>query len=123
MDRPPQTFADGPSALRNMAEKFLMPKLSPTMEEGQISRWVKNEGDSFMTPVNTALNVIECEASVTNSVIRPLDDAEREDSYWCVLTRIDSFKVSMGDDVWLMSIKTESPDRISFRPNEDTLPS
>ncbi len=31
----------------NMAEKFLMPKLSPTMEEGQIARWVKNEGDSF----------------------------------------------------------------------------
>ncbi len=30
-----------------MAEKFLMPKLSPTMEEGQISRWVKNEGDVF----------------------------------------------------------------------------
>lgn len=30
-----------------MAEKFLMPKLSPTMEEGQISRWVKDEGDAF----------------------------------------------------------------------------
>src|SRR5258708_4175023 len=30
-----------------MAEKFLMPKLSPTMEEGQISRWVKNEGDAY----------------------------------------------------------------------------
>src|SRR5688500_14176054 len=30
-----------------MAEKFLMPKLSPTMEEGQISRWGKNEGDTF----------------------------------------------------------------------------
>src|SRR3954466_14327525 len=30
-----------------MAEKFLMPKLSPTMDEGQISRWVKNEGDSY----------------------------------------------------------------------------
>ena len=30
-----------------MAEKFLMPKLSPTMEEGQISRWVKSEGDKF----------------------------------------------------------------------------
>ena len=24
-----------------------MPKLSPTMEEGQISRWVKNEGDAY----------------------------------------------------------------------------
>jgi pyruvate dehydrogenase E2 component (dihydrolipoamide acetyltransferase) len=30
-----------------MAEKFLMPKLSPTMEEGQIARWVKNEGEAF----------------------------------------------------------------------------
>jgi pyruvate dehydrogenase E2 component (dihydrolipoamide acetyltransferase) len=30
-----------------MAEKFLMPKLSPTMEEGQIARWVKKEGESF----------------------------------------------------------------------------
>ncbi|MGD9590763.1 MAG: pyruvate dehydrogenase complex dihydrolipoamide acetyltransferase [Pyrinomonadaceae bacterium] len=30
-----------------MAEKFLMPKLSPTMEEGQIARWVKSEGDAF----------------------------------------------------------------------------
>jgi len=61
---------------------------------------LKNEGDSFMAPVNSALDAIECEASVTNFVIRPLDDAEREDSYWCVLTRIDSFKVSMGDDIW-----------------------
>jgi pyruvate dehydrogenase E2 component (dihydrolipoamide acetyltransferase) len=34
-------------AFPNMAEKFLMPKLSPTMEEGQISRWVKNEGENF----------------------------------------------------------------------------
>jgi pyruvate dehydrogenase E2 component (dihydrolipoamide acetyltransferase) len=30
-----------------MAENFLMPKLSPTMEEGQISRWVKNEGETY----------------------------------------------------------------------------
>lgn len=28
-----------------MAEKILMPKLSPTMEEGQISTWLKEEGD------------------------------------------------------------------------------
>src|SRR5918998_5616034 len=30
-----------------MANKILMPKLSPTMEEGQIARWVKNEGDEI----------------------------------------------------------------------------
>jgi pyruvate dehydrogenase E2 component (dihydrolipoamide acetyltransferase) len=28
-----------------MAIQVVMPKLSPTMEEGQISRWLKNEGD------------------------------------------------------------------------------
>lgn len=28
-----------------MANKIIMPKLSPTMEEGQISRWLKKEGD------------------------------------------------------------------------------
>jgi pyruvate dehydrogenase E2 component (dihydrolipoamide acetyltransferase) len=30
-----------------MADKFTMPKLSPTMEEGQIARWLKAEGDTF----------------------------------------------------------------------------
>lgn len=30
-----------------MANKILMPKLSPTMEEGQISSWVKAEGDEI----------------------------------------------------------------------------
>ncbi|MDH3493291.1 MAG: pyruvate dehydrogenase complex dihydrolipoamide acetyltransferase [Acidobacteriota bacterium] len=30
-----------------MANKILMPKLSPTMEEGQISSWVKEEGDTI----------------------------------------------------------------------------
>ncbi|MFV0388671.1 MAG: pyruvate dehydrogenase complex dihydrolipoamide acetyltransferase [Pyrinomonadaceae bacterium] len=30
-----------------MATKILMPKLSPTMEEGQISSWIKNEGDEI----------------------------------------------------------------------------
>ena len=29
-----------------MATQVVMPKLSPTMEEGQLSRWLKNEGDA-----------------------------------------------------------------------------
>src|ERR671918_2146667 len=28
-----------------MATQVVMPKLSPTMEEGQITRWLKKEGD------------------------------------------------------------------------------
>src|ERR1044071_10435584 len=36
-----------------MATQVVMPKLSPTMEEGQLSRWMKNEGDkvSFGEPI------------------------------------------------------------------------
>ena len=30
-----------------MANTIIMPKLSPTMEEGQISRWLKKEGDAI----------------------------------------------------------------------------
>lgn len=30
-----------------MATKIVMPKLSPTMEEGQLARWLKKEGDSI----------------------------------------------------------------------------
>src|SRR3954470_23357178 len=29
-----------------MATQVVMPKLSPTMEEGQLARWLKKEGDS-----------------------------------------------------------------------------
>src|SRR5204863_9787626 len=28
-----------------MASQVIMPKLSPTMEEGQVARWLKKEGD------------------------------------------------------------------------------
>src|SRR5215204_1741525 len=36
-----------------MATQVVMPKLSPTMEEGQLSRWLKKEGDkvSFGEPI------------------------------------------------------------------------
>src|SRR5918912_2560367 len=36
-----------------MATQVVMPKLSPTMEEGQLSRWLKNEGEkvSFGEPI------------------------------------------------------------------------
>ena len=32
-----------------MAADILMPALSPTMEEGKLSRWVKKEGDTVKT--------------------------------------------------------------------------
>jgi len=63
-----------------MAEKFLMPKLSPTMEEGQISRWVKNEGDSYeanetLAEVDTDKATMEMTALTGGTVLKILKGA------------------------------------------------
>ena len=63
-----------------MAEKFLMPKLSPTMEEGQISRWVKNEGESFdanetLAEVDTDKATMEMTALSGGTLLKILKNA------------------------------------------------
>jgi pyruvate dehydrogenase E2 component (dihydrolipoamide acetyltransferase) len=63
-----------------MAEKFLMPKLSPTMEEGQISRWVKNEGDTYeanetLAEVDTDKATMEMTALSGGTLLKILKDA------------------------------------------------
>src|SRR4029078_10691676 len=59
-----------------MATKVIMPKLSPTMEEGQISRWLKKEGDkvSMSEPVaemHTDKATMEMQA-LGNGVLRKI---------------------------------------------------
>src|SRR4051794_19562487 len=63
-----------------MAEKFLMPKLSPTMEEGQIARWVLNEGDSYaagdtLAEVDTDKATMEMTALTAGTVLKILKGA------------------------------------------------
>lgn len=63
-----------------MAEKFLMPKLSPTMEEGQISRWIKNEGDTFepnetLAEVDTDKATMEMTALSGGTLLKILKDS------------------------------------------------
>jgi pyruvate dehydrogenase E2 component (dihydrolipoamide acetyltransferase) len=63
-----------------MAEKFLMPKLSPTMEEGQISRWLKNEGESFqanetLAEVDTDKATMEMTALTGGTLLKILKGA------------------------------------------------
>ena len=41
----PNACCTGKGAGRNMATNILMPALSPTMTEGTLARWLKNEGD------------------------------------------------------------------------------
>ena len=63
-----------------MAEKFLMPKLSPTMEEGQIARWVKNEGEAFeanetLAEVDTDKATMEMTALSAGTLLKILKQA------------------------------------------------
>jgi pyruvate dehydrogenase E2 component (dihydrolipoamide acetyltransferase) len=63
-----------------MAEKFLMPKLSPTMEEGQIARWVKNEGDTYeanetLAEVDTDKATMEMTALTGGTLLKILKSA------------------------------------------------
>ena len=57
-----------------------MPKLSPTMEEGQIARWVKNEGDSYdsgetLAEVDTDKATMEMTALSGGTVLKILKGA------------------------------------------------
>ena len=59
-----------------MATQVVMPKLSPTMEEGQISRWLKNEGDKVsmgepLAEIDTDKATMEMQA-LGNGVLRKI---------------------------------------------------
>jgi pyruvate dehydrogenase E2 component (dihydrolipoamide acetyltransferase) len=59
-----------------MATKVIMPKLSPTMEEGQIARWLKKEGDKVsmgepLAEIDTDKATMEMQA-LTNGVLRKI---------------------------------------------------
>ena len=59
-----------------MATKVIMPKLSPTMEEGQISRWLKKEGDKVsmgepLAEIDTDKATMEMQA-LGNGVLRKI---------------------------------------------------
>ena len=59
-----------------MATQVVMPKLSPTMEEGQLARWLKNEGDKVSTgepiaEIDTDKATMEAQA-LTTGVLRKI---------------------------------------------------
>src|SRR6185503_11134531 len=65
-----------PQIAQIMATKVIMPKLSPTMEEGQISRWLKKEGDKVsmgepLAEIDTDKATMEMQA-LANGVLRKI---------------------------------------------------
>src|SRR3954469_16026171 len=65
-----------------MATQVVMPKLSPTMEEGQLARWLKKEGDKVsmgepLAEIDTDKATMEMQA-LSNGVLRKILIAEGE---------------------------------------------
>ena len=65
-----------------MATQVVMPKLSPTMEEGQLSRWLKKEGDKVsvgegLAEIDTDKATMEAQA-LTGGVLRKVLVGEGE---------------------------------------------
>src|SRR5215510_9500018 len=59
-----------------MATQVVMPKLSPTMEEGQLARWLKKEGDKVsmgepLAEIDTDKATMEMQA-LSNGVLRKI---------------------------------------------------
>src|SRR5919206_143660 len=59
-----------------MATQVVMPKLSPTMEEGQLSRWLKKEGDTVgvgepLAEIDTDKATMEAQA-LASGVLRKI---------------------------------------------------
>ena len=65
-----------------MSEELTMPRLSDTMEEGRIGRWLKREGDSFregdvIAEIETDKATMEFQAYDAGTVLRIIvDDGE-----------------------------------------------
>jgi|tagenome__1003787_1003787.scaffolds.fasta_scaffold20989775_2 pyruvate dehydrogenase E2 component (dihydrolipoamide acetyltransferase) len=68
-----------------MAEELVMPRLSDTMEQGTIGRWLKREGDSFsegdvLAEIETDKALMEFQAYDSGTLLRILvDDGESAD--------------------------------------------
>lgn len=53
-----------------MAVAVQLPALSPTMKEGRITKWLKNEGDK----ISSGTEIAECETDKSNLAIEAYDD-------------------------------------------------
>lgn len=92
-----------------------MPKLSPTMEEGQISRWVKNEGDSFdanetLAEVDTDKATMEMTALAGGTLLKILKGAGET----AALGEAIAITGQKGEDISsLLASLTSAPAKVS----------
>src|SRR5436190_7205188 len=108
-----------------MAEKFLMPKLSPTMEEGQISRWSINEGDAYnagdtLAEVDTDKATMEMTALTGGTLLKILKGAGET----AALGEAIAITGNEGEDIsgLLSEVSTSAPAAPAAKPEPPASP-
>src|ERR1700704_1778712 len=104
-----------------MATQVIMPKLSPTMEEGQLSRWLKKEGDKVsmgepLAEIDTDKATMEMQA-LGNGVLRKVFIQEGESAPLGQLIAI------IGEpDEDISAISNQPPASAQTKPGAPTVP-
>src|SRR3954453_5159385 len=93
-----------------MATEVMMPKLSPTMEEGQVARWLKKEGDRVsmgepLAEIDTDKATMEMQA-LSNGVLRKILIKEGESA---PLGQIIAIIGAPDEDISALVSKAASP--------------
>lgn len=106
-----------------MATQVIMPKLSPTMEEGQLSRWLKKEGDTVsmgepLAEIDTDKATMEMQA-LGNGVLRKILIKEGESA---PLGQLIAIIGEVGEDISSLLAQAQSAQRSteSSKPQETT---
>ena len=104
-----------------MATQVIMPKLSPTMEEGQLSRWLKKEGDKVsmgepLAEIDTDKATMEMQA-LTNGVLRKILIQEGESAPLGQMIAI------IGEpDEDISSLLNQAPAKAAAKPAAESAP-
>ena len=102
-----------------MATQVIMPKLSPTMEEGQLSRWLKKEGDKVsmgepLAEIDTDKATMEMQA-LTNGVLRKILIKEGESA---PLGQVIAIIGEADEDISALAKEAESRATSTDQPSE-----
>jgi pyruvate dehydrogenase E2 component (dihydrolipoamide acetyltransferase) len=104
-----------------MATKVIMPKLSPTMEEGQLSRWLKKEGDKVsmgepLAEIDTDKATMEMQA-LGSGVLRKILIQEGESA---PLGQLIAVIAEPNEDI--SALLSEAPTGVAARASEAAPP-
>src|SRR5882724_8887631 len=103
-----------------MASQVIMPKLSPTMEEGQVSRWLKKEGDKVsmgepLAEIDTDKATMEMQA-LANGVLRKILIKEGESA---PLGQVIAIIGEPDEDISGITSQSQSAAAASVKPSEE----